>query len=388
MRKSLLLVSAAALLLLAFACQQSQQEQSSMSLSDAQAMAAKENKPLLIDFYASWCGPCQRFTKASHEDPDIMKALEQVVLYKIDCEKGDGVALAKKYVITGYPTYVLANSQAETIARWSGYSKDYFLENLDKATTDLSTIDEKQAKFDTEPTVAGALTLAQYNASMDNYKQAVEYYTRAEQIGKDNNFAFDIFQNTVYGAGKGQFTYDDAVKAADNVFTSDTVENKVYAAYKMSNLAKEDGKIGDVAKYLSIGINSAKDSDDPDVKELNDYLQIDYSLYVEKDTAKAVEYKKATLGDNWMEDPQQLNSFAWWCYENNCDLVEAETLAKKAVDLSEPGSSRAMILDTVAHICKSLGKDDEAIKYMEMAVQDDPGNKAYESTLETFKQEI
>ena len=388
MRKSLILVSVIALLLLAFACQQKQQEQSSMSLSDAQAMAAKEGKPLLIDFYASWCGPCQRFTKASHEDPDIMKALQQVVLHKIDCEKGDGIALAKKYNITGYPTYVLANSNAETIARWSGYSKDYFLENLDKGTSDLSTIDEKQAKFESDPTVAGALALAQYNASMDNNKKAVEYYTKAEQLEKGNNFAFDIFQYTVYGAANGEFTYDDAEKAADKVFASDTVENKVYAAYKMSNLAKEGGKTEDVAKYLSIGINDAKGSDNPDVKQLNDYLEIDYSLYVAKDTAKAVEYKKATLGDNWMEDPQQLNSFAWWCYENNCDLEEAETLAKKAVELSEPGSSRAMILDTVAHICKSLGKNDDAIKYMEMAAKDDPGNKGYQTTLEKFKQEL
>lgn len=387
MKQALIAVLASAALLAGFACQQKQHPPAA-SLNESMALAVQQGKPLLIDFYAEWCGPCQKFTKASHEDPDVMKALEQVVLCKVDCEKGEGIELAKTYTVRGYPTFVLADDKAVTIARWAGYSKDYFLKNLDKSLADLTTIDEKLARFDKNPKVTDALALAQYNSSIDNYKKAVEYYAKAEQIGKDQHYSFDIFQNTVSGAASGEFTFDDAAKAAQQVFSSDTTENKVYTAYKMSNLAREDGKTEEMSKYLQMGIDAAKGSDNPDVREINDYLQIDYSLYVVKDTAKAIEFKKATLGENWTDDPQQLNSFAWWCYENDCNLEEAEALAKKAVDLSDPGSSKAMILDTVAHIVRARGNNAEAIKYMEMAVKEDPGNSQYQETLDKFKQEL
>ena len=70
------------------------------------------------------------------------------------------------------------------------------------------------------------------------------------------------------------------------------------------------------------------------------------------------------------------------------ELGVSEKLAIKAVELSEPGHAKAMILDTVAHICKARGKLDDAIKYMEMAIQEDPEDEGWKETLEKFKGEL
>ena len=60
-------------------------------------------KPLLVDFYATWCGPCQMMAPILGELSSNWRAQIQVV--KVDTDKYPG--LASKYGITGLPTLVL-----------------------------------------------------------------------------------------------------------------------------------------------------------------------------------------------------------------------------------------------------------------------------------------
>ena len=56
---------------------------------------------------------------------------------------------------------------------------------------------------------------------------------------------------------------------------------------------------------------------------------------MDKDKAKALSLKRRSMPEGWMEQAKQLNAFAWWCFENEVDLEEADTLARKGVDLAE-----------------------------------------------------
>jgi thioredoxin 1 len=385
MKKITLIILLMAALLAGFACEK---QKPPSTLDEAIAEAATEGKPLLIDFYATWCGPCKEFTRASQEDSTVKKALEGVVLYKIDCEKGEGIPLAEKFQIKGYPTYVVTNGAGEPIARWMGYSKENFLDHLDKATADPTTIKQKEDRFHVKSTIEDASALADYSSSIGDYKNAVMYLKEAQKLDPSADYSYEIFENTVRGVYKGTFTYEDAAMEADTIFTKENIDNQIHAAGAMAELASYEDKLDEMAQYLEKGISLVDKTENEETKKYVKSLNVKYSLNVKADTAEAIAYQKSFYTENWQDDPDQLNSFAWWCYENGVNLDEALTLAKKAVGLATSGAQQAMILDTVAHLYKAKGNMEEAVNYMQKAVDADPENSQWQETLDQFKEEM
>ena len=115
---------------------------------------------------------------------------------------------------------------------------------------------------------------------------------------------------------------------------------------------------------------------------------IDYKLFVEKDIDGAIALRKARLPEGWEQNTDALNSFAWWCFENQVNLEEGERLARNAVELAEDGADKAMILDTLAEICNLRGSCKDAVLYIEMAIKSDPDRQYYKKQLTRFQKEL
>jgi thioredoxin len=60
-------------------------------------------KPVLVDFYATWCGPCQMMAPILEQVNQEMK--EQIQVVKIDTDKYPQIA--SQYNIMALPTLVL-----------------------------------------------------------------------------------------------------------------------------------------------------------------------------------------------------------------------------------------------------------------------------------------
>lgn len=71
--------------------------------SSFQELLANTNTPVLVDFYATWCGPCQMMAPILEQVGNQLKNRLQIV--KIDTDKYPG--LASQYQIHALPTLVL-----------------------------------------------------------------------------------------------------------------------------------------------------------------------------------------------------------------------------------------------------------------------------------------
>lgn len=91
--------------------------------------AKAEKKTIFLDAYASWCGPCKLMSRKTFTSKEVGKFYNKnFINVKIDMEKGEGIALAKKYPITAYPTLLFINAEGEVIAKTIGYYRsDDFL---------------------------------------------------------------------------------------------------------------------------------------------------------------------------------------------------------------------------------------------------------------------
>lgn len=63
----------------------------------------QSEKPVLVDFFATWCGPCQTLGPILKEVKDSLG--DRVSIIKIDVDKNQ--ALAGTYQVRGVPTMML-----------------------------------------------------------------------------------------------------------------------------------------------------------------------------------------------------------------------------------------------------------------------------------------
>ena len=92
-----------------------------LSLEEACKMSKTENKPIFLDCYTSWCGPCKMmanevFTLKEAGD-DFNK---NFVCVKTDMEKGGGPAIGKQYGVDAYPTFLIINANGKLMHKVVG----------------------------------------------------------------------------------------------------------------------------------------------------------------------------------------------------------------------------------------------------------------------------
>lgn len=79
-------------------------------LADAARLARRERKPLLIDFWATWCTSCMHMKRTTLQDPTIRERLEsEFIFHPFQAEQPDHpdiAAVLDRFDVIGFPTYL------------------------------------------------------------------------------------------------------------------------------------------------------------------------------------------------------------------------------------------------------------------------------------------
>jgi thioredoxin:protein disulfide reductase len=85
--------------------------------------AGLSGKPVVIDFYASWCAACKELEEKTWSDATVQKLLSSFIAVQLDLSKPgiETMAAQKRYDIVGMPTVIVFSSSGKELDRFTGF---------------------------------------------------------------------------------------------------------------------------------------------------------------------------------------------------------------------------------------------------------------------------
>lgn len=104
------------------------------------AQAAREQKPVVMVFHASWCVPCQRLHNETLADPEVAERLRNCLLHEVDADKSS--KLAKELGVSGLPDIRLVTPNGSEFKHLRDFQDaELFSDELDNL---LASVDPEQ----------------------------------------------------------------------------------------------------------------------------------------------------------------------------------------------------------------------------------------------------
>jgi len=148
------------------------------SLENAQKLSQVTNKPLLLDFWAHWCGPCKKMDSDVWSKEEIKELMENFIPVKIDIDIDS--KNASKYGARSIPTIMITDSWGNELYKSVGYKdKNAILKLLTNFSVNLGGINRANQILLKKPDHVGL-----------NLRVAQKYQDYASVLKKEAKFSF------------------------------------------------------------------------------------------------------------------------------------------------------------------------------------------------------
>jgi thiol-disulfide isomerase/thioredoxin len=155
---------------------------------EALKKAKAAGKPVLVDFWADWCGWCHRLDKTTYVDPAVVERLEAFVPVKVNTEGSrKETEVAMRYDVSSLPTLVFVTPAGRQIARVNGFQgPGTFPRTLDKAREEARKVMGWEDAIERNPKDAGALSsLGVHLFEQEFYEESRDILYRATAVDAD-----------------------------------------------------------------------------------------------------------------------------------------------------------------------------------------------------------
>lgn len=335
--------------------------------------AAKENKPIFVDAYTTWCGPCKWMAKNIFSQEQVGVYMKQnFIAYKMDMEKGEGPDFAKKNNVVAYPTLLYFDAEGKMIHKGIG-ARD--ADGLIELCNDALDPAKQLASF-----------IKKYEKGARDKDFLVTYLGVLSDCGEDMEAPFNTYWEKTSDVEKQTAESLNLMAAVTHRFSDFKSPITQYLLKNRAAYEKVTSK-DDVAQLLentyAYGIwTVAKIEDKKEAKAFSKEL-LEVFPDAKKEFKKRLTYIKATMetppdeakiakahgqylkvARSWTE----LNQAAWDVYENEDDpkkMKEALGWVNRSVEID----ANYFNLDTKAFLLYKMKNYSEAKKAAEKAIE-------------------
>lgn len=352
------------------------------TFAELKAEAVRTGKPIFIDAFTTWCGPCKWMAKTVFPNEEVGKVFnDKFVCAKIDMEKGEGIDIARQYQVNAYPTLLFMNGSGEIIhlALGARDAKEFIQLGM-QAIDPQRNLMGMQKKFNESPTSFDAahpyFAFLSESGNSGLAEATVRWFSAQPKTAwtEKNNWRilFDFVEDPAHPAFQHLVS---SRKQFEVLYTADSVETKLRKTYFMHlQRAAYNGDL-DAWKADSSAIQELS------LRDGSRYLAISKISLAGDDIELSLSRIMYLMKQFPSNDPDELNSYAWRMYEvsrNPAQLAAAEGWAQKALGLSKDSYA---IHDTYASLLFKNKKYPEARTEATAAIE--KGRKAGEDVSAT-----
>jgi thiol-disulfide isomerase/thioredoxin len=142
---------------------------------EALKKARRAGKPLVVDFWAEWCGWCHRLDRTTYADPAVIRRAQEFVAVKVNTEGSRReLQVSAKYGVRSLPTILFLSPQGRQLFRVNGYQgPGQFPRTLDVARQVGGRVIAWETALEADPADAGAaLGLGRHLYEQEDYEEA------------------------------------------------------------------------------------------------------------------------------------------------------------------------------------------------------------------------
>ncbi len=314
------------------------------TLAEVLSKAKSSHRWVVVDIFATWCGPCHEMDEKVYARPEVTRVLDGFVALRRDGEKDEGKTLVERYHTVGFPTLLVLDENGAEIDRLMGFvdakALVTTLENFRRGVGTLHALEER----------------LRANASDENLRAEV-----ATHHAMRGDLAALTELRQVINADP-----DNKAKRASTALL-------VLGKYYHLRGRKEPEKARDALDELRRRFPTSSEAEEAP-------YQIAIAL-LELNQAPAARVEL----DRWIaaapKDSERYNAYAWFCFKNRAFLPRGIEVAHRGLELDPKAHA---LWDTLAELYAASGKRSDAEAAAQKALALRPGDPYYLTQLKRF----